>query len=262
MRKWQIALLAFSVIATGFFVRANQGARHSFDFARKVKITATTPQKTGDDEGRLQASRTFRTSEPVRENVTPAALKNGAERTELLEAVERIAFARKHGIDQAAALDDMQVLAKYGNSALATIADELKTGNADEGDDDAIERRLGFIDVLGVSAASNNVGRALLKDFATSRIDPSKSPRLMHMDLVDRMEAFSLWAKWDGDNAVEFIKTVSNKQLKREYIYQLVTGFRLAGMTDEDAAEKAYQVFGGDDLGLPLDQQKGDNKNG
>jgi len=188
--------------------------------------------------------------------VPPATALQGTQRDELLHAVDHIAFARKRGITRGAMNDDMQVLAKYGNAALVTIADELQAGNLSADDNATIRRRLGLIDVMGVAASSNTTARALLSQFATSTVDTEKPARLIHMDLVDRMEAFSLWAKVDPQSAMDFVQTVQNKQLKREYIYQLVTGMRLAGVPAADAAERAYQVFGSDDLGPSLAEQK------
>ncbi len=128
------------------------------------------------------------------------------EREKLLKDLDTLFRTKVHGIRGPERELAAQGIAGFGNRALTTAAQALREDNRDESEQ-SIDRRLALQRFLGNAAESSKLAREHLFQYAESPL-PSlgeKSERLLHMDLVDRLEAFEHVAKLDAQRATLFI---------------------------------------------------------
>ena len=134
----------------------------------------------------------------------------------------------------------LQELASYGDEVFKVISDDLFKGNSEITAKEEIGQRMSEIDFLGFAANSNEQAKKVLKEFATSELDFTKTERVVHMDLADRLEAFSYLTRTDEAVAVNFVRSLTDNGLKREYIYTMFIGYKMTGLDSAAAVEVLY----------------------
>ena len=161
----------------------------------------------------------------------------------LINAAEII--ARKDGaILLPTQIDDaLQTLAKAGDPGLKSLAQSLYLTRI-SGSKESSTQRMAVIDLLGYAARSYPVAREELFKFSTSALDFENSDRAVHMDLADRLEAFSLSAPLAKPQAEIFINGILNEQLHKEYVYAFYIGLRMKGESEDEALDYLYKKFG------------------
>ena len=162
---------------------------------------------------------------------------------EIKDNIAEVMRLRSQGVNVNDFEDALQNLAKYGDTVFDVASEELLKGNDEVSSKENMEQRIALVDFLGSASQTNATARKVLREFSTSDLDYSKTERVVHMDLADRLEAFSYFARNSEADAVQFVKSLTGNGLKREYIYTMFIGYKMAGMEQDKAMEKLYEKF-------------------
>lgn len=129
-------------------------------------------------------------------------------------------------------------LAELGHRVIDTIADELFKGNSEPPD---INRVL-YIDALGRAAKDDPKAASLLEAFVRSDLDPTKPRRLVHKDLIDRLEAFEFFVGLQPQAAADLVNRAP-EALHDEYLAHLVIGLKMTGLKEQAAKVRAHELL-------------------
>lgn len=241
MKKVVIGITALAVSVGVYFIVVSKN-----NVDTKISMNQETLERSDNKDSRkINHGDIVVKNNPVSKSVSSnkerqSSSLNDFERKEAFSAI--VSLQSGVALNDKSSAELVQTIAKYGDRLIYEMAAEVMKGNT-VNTKAAIAERLSLIDALGKAAKSNNVAKEKLFQFATSKPDFTKEKRVVHLDMVDRLEAYEHLVVADRKQAELHLTSLKNKKLKDLYARHFVLGLKMSGMEEEKAIEFTYNHF-------------------
>ena len=161
---------------------------------------------------------------------------------EFYETIEDL-FAAKSSIDSTFRTEAIKNLAGWNKKAIELALSELKSPNVSF-EKEELEKRMHLTDFLGLVSTSNMQVRRDLFSYAISPVPNKADSSFKDLELVDRLEAFAYVAPDFTHETENFIKGLSSKQDRTEYIVTYFEALARRGQKSDEIERYLYDKFG------------------